>query len=213
MHHLWTLGHSTLAQADFITLIKDAGIDAIADVRSIPFSGRQPHYSSPNLGNLLDSAGIRHVYLGDLVGGRPPNPSLFNSSGRADFQSMAKTERFLRGLDRIIDGLHRMSIGLMCGEEDPLPCHRCLLIAPALVERGIIPFHLRKGGRVETQADLENRILAAAGMEPAQGDLFLPGGNQGPSRVGLARQILADKHAWRTDETTTDHSDRNMENP
>ena len=56
-------------------------------------------------------------------------------------------------------------------------------------------------------------LIKDAGIEPAQGDLFLPGGNQGPSRVDLARQILADKHAWRTDETTSDHSDRNMENP
>ena len=213
MHRLWTLGHSTLAPEEFISLIRNAGIEAIADVRSIPFSGRQPHYSTPNLGRLLEEAGIRHVYLGDQVGGRPRNSGLFTASGRADYRAMAKTEWFLHGLKRIQTGLQRMTIGLMCGEEDPLPCHRCLLIAPELVTCGITPWHLRKGGRVETQSELEARMLAAAGMSPSQGDLFLPGGNQGPSRVDLAREILADKHAWRLEETEADHSDRNLEHP
>lgn len=211
MHPIWTLGHSILAPEDFIRLIHGAGIQAIADVRSIPFSGRQPHYSSPNLGHLLEKAGIRHVYLGDLVGGRPRHSGLYTSTGRADYRAMAQSEWFLRGLDRILAGLGRMSIGLMCGEEDPLPCHRCLLIAPELVARGLEPRHLRKGGRVETQRELEDRMLAAAGMEPAQGDLFLTGGQSGPSRVELARDILAEKHAWRLESPQPDDSGGHLE--
>jgi len=211
MHPIWTLGHSTLAPEDFIRLIQGAGIQAIADVRSIPFSGRQPHYSSPNLGHLLEKAGIRHVYLGDLVGGRPRHSGLYTPTGRADFRAMAQSEWFLRGLERILAGLEKMSIGLMCGEEDPLPCHRGLLIAPELVARGLEPRHLRKGGRVETQRELEDRMLAAAGMEPSQGDLFLTGGHSGPIRVGLAREILAEKHAWRLESTQTDDSGGHLE--
>jgi len=211
MHPIWTLGHSTLAPEDFIRLIQGAGIQAIADVRSIPFSGRQPHYSSPNLGHLLEKAGIRHVYLGDLVGGRPRHSGLYTPTGRADFRAMAQSEWFLRGLERILAGLKKMSIGLMCGEEDPLPCHRGLLIAPELVARGLEPRHLRKGGRVETQRELEDRMLAAAGMEPSQGDLFLTGGHSGPSRVGLAREILAEKHAWRLESPQTDDSGGHLE--
>jgi uncharacterized protein (DUF488 family) len=211
MHPIWTLGHSTLAPEDFIRLIQGAGIQAIADVRSIPFSGRQPHYSSPNLRHLLENAGIRHVYLGDLVGGRPRHSGLYTPTGRADFRAMAQSEWFLRGLERILAGLKKMSIGLMCGEEDPLPCHRGLLIAPELVARGLEPRHLRKGGRVETQRELEDRMLAAAGMEPSQGDLFLTGGHSGPIRVGLAREILAEKHAWRLESTQTDDSGGHLE--
>jgi len=211
MHPIWTLGHSTLAPEDFIGLIQGAGIQAIADVRSIPFSGRQPHYSSPNLGHLLEKAGIRHVYLGDLVGGRPRHSGLYTPTGRADFRAMAQSEWFLRGLERILAGLEKMSIGLMCGEEDPLPCHRGLLIAPELVARGLEPRHLRKGGRVETQRELEDRMLAAAGMEPSQGDLFLTGGHSGPIQVGLAREILAEKHAWRLESPQTDDSGGHLE--
>lgn len=211
MHPIWTLGHSTLAPEELIRLIQGAGIQAIADVRSIPFSGRQPHFSSPNLGHMLEKAGIRHVYLGDLVGGRPRHSGLYTPTGRADYRAMARSEWFLRGLDRLRNGLERMSIGLMCGEEDPLPCHRCLLIAPELVARGMEPLHLRKGGRVETQRELEDRMLAAAGMEPAQGDLFFTGGTQGPSRIELAREILADKHAWRLESPPADESEGYLE--
>lgn len=213
MHPLWTLGHSILPPEDLISLIKGAGIQAIADIRSIPFSKRQPHYSSPNLGNLLERSGIRHVYLGDHLGGRPRDPSLFNSTGRANLVVMARTPWFLQGLARVMHGLEKMSIGLMCGEEDPLPCHRCLLISPALVEKGVVPKHLRKGGRIETQQELENRILLAAGMEPAQQDLFLTGTNNNVSRLELAREILADKFAWRLESVEESHSPGDLENP
>ena len=211
MHSIWTLGHSTLAPDEFLHLIHGVGIQAIADVRSIPFSRRQPHYSSPNLALLLQKAGIKHVYLGDLVGGRPRHTGLYTPTGRADYRAMAKSEWFLQGLQRIQNGLDRMSIGLMCGEEDPLPCHRCLLIAPELVARGLEPLHLRKGGRVETQRELEDRMLAAAGMEPAQGDLFLNNRSQGQSRFDLAREILAEKHAWRVENPQVDESGGDLE--
>ena len=210
MYSLWTLGHSTLPLADFIALIRGDGIEAIADVRSIPFSTRQNHYSSPNLGRLLESAGIRYVFLGGHVGGRPRYSNLFTATGRADFTAMSATAWFIQGLDRIQTGLDRMPIGLMCGEEDPLPCHRCLLIAPALKARGIIAQHLRKGGQVETQEMLEARMLESAGMSAIQPDLFLTGAEGGPDRLGLAREILADKYAWRIN---PDDSSGDFENP
>jgi hypothetical protein len=48
----------------------------------------------------------------------------------------------------------------MCAEEDPLECHRFLMICPALLESAISPLHIRKGGALESQQDAEDRLLA-----------------------------------------------------
>jgi hypothetical protein len=53
---------------------------------------------------------------------------------------------------------------MLCGEADPLHCHRGLMITPVLVERGIFPVHLRKDGTAETTAELEARLLAETGV-------------------------------------------------
>jgi uncharacterized protein (DUF488 family) len=47
----------------------------------------------------------------------------------------------------------------MCAEEDPLQCHRFLMIGPALIERGVKPLHIRRSGELETQRDAEDRLL------------------------------------------------------
>jgi hypothetical protein len=49
---------------------------------------------------------------------------------------------------------------MLCAEEDPLDCHRGLMIAPALVTQGIATAHLRGDGRIETTAEMETRLLA-----------------------------------------------------
>src|SRR5262249_12134422 len=68
------------------------------------------------------------------------------------------------GLDRLIRGTERFVVAMMCGEEDPLDCHRGLMIAPALVEQGIQPGHLRGDGRVESTEAMQQRLLEQTGV-------------------------------------------------
>jgi hypothetical protein len=53
---------------------------------------------------------------------------------------------------------------MLCSEEDPLECHRGLMIAPALVERGLAPMHLRGDGSLETTQQMEQRLMEATGI-------------------------------------------------
>ena len=67
---------------------------------------------------------------------------------------------FCQGLDQLCQVGQEFAVAMLCAEEDPLDCHRGLMIAPALVERGIAPLHLRGDGRVETTQEMESRLLA-----------------------------------------------------
>ena len=190
---IFTLGHSTLEPEFFANLCKSAEIDAIADVRSVPYSRRAPQHNREAIEEYTRNFGIAYVYLGHLLGGRPARPSLFLPSGRADYRSMRSSPDFIEGLERLRKGLEKYNIGLMCGEEDPITCHRALLIAPVLAKIGLIPAHLRKGGRIESQREFEDRLMEATGSGAIQGDLF----ENRDSLVDRAIEAMADRHAFR----------------
>ena len=161
---LFTVGHSNLESEALLELLLSAGVTALADVRSSPYSRRLPQFNRSALEAALRAAGIAYVFLGAELGGRPASRDLYDPEGWADYERMRKTDEFNDGLDRVRRGLERYVVALMCGEEDPLDCHRGLMIAPALKERGLPPLHLRRGGRIETTAQFEERLQLETGL-------------------------------------------------
>jgi uncharacterized protein (DUF488 family) len=181
---LLTIGHSNLPAEGFMTLVQGAGVTAIADVRSVPFSRRYPWFSGPTLAARLQGAGIAYLPFGDALGGRPRDPALY-CEGVADYERMATTPPFRAGLDRIADATGRFRVCLMCAEREPLDCHRCLLVARALEERGLRLGHILVDGTIEPHAATEERLLGRAG---AADDLF------GGRAVRLAQAYRARAH-------------------
>jgi uncharacterized protein (DUF488 family) len=161
---LLSVGHSRHELAFLARLLREAGVTAVADVRSSPFSQRLPQINQPNLLEGLKQGGIAYAFLGDALGGRPKGRDLYDDEGRVDYERVRQTPAFRRGIDDLIEGLDRHMIAMLCSEEDPLDCHRGLMITPALVERGVTPGHLRKDGRVESTAEMEGRLFALTGV-------------------------------------------------
>jgi uncharacterized protein (DUF488 family) len=168
---LFTIGHSNHPIERLLDLVRGAGVTAIADVRSTPASRRYPWFNGARLAPRLEAEGIAYVPLGDALGGRPRDPALYRD-GAADYAAMARTDEFRAGLDRVGEGARRYRVCLMCAEREPLDCHRCLLVAPALTARGFAIGHILADGRIEPHADTETRLLKLAGGAP---DLFADG--------------------------------------
>jgi uncharacterized protein (DUF488 family) len=171
---LFTIGHSNIPAERFIALLRSAGVDAIAEVRSVPASRFCPWFSAKNLAPLLASAKIDYLSFGDELGGRPRDPVLY-CDGVADYEAMAQRPSFRAGLDRLLVQAGQRRLCLMCSERDPLDCHRCLLVARALAARGVSVGHIRHDGSIESHADIERRLLEVAGEDS---DLFLTGQDQ-----------------------------------
>ncbi len=157
---LLSVGHSNHEIDDFLQLLAGAGVTAVADVRSHPSSQRLPQYNGVELERKLCEHGIAYVFLGDLLGGRPDRPSMYDSEGRVDYWRVRATQEFRQGLDRLTSGLEQHTIAMLCSEEDPLDCHRGLMIAPALAERGASTSHLRGDGQIDSAAEFERRLMA-----------------------------------------------------
>ncbi len=161
---LVSVGHSNHEWPAFVALLRRAGVTMVADVRSQPYSGYRPYFNKGPLESGLRQEDIAYVFLGDLLGGRPEQPSLYDDDGRIDYEYVRRSEAFQRGLDQLIQCQNGNIIAFLCSEEDPLDCHRGLMIAPALRERGFPPHHLRKDGSLETNDEMENRLLRETGV-------------------------------------------------
>jgi uncharacterized protein (DUF488 family) len=169
MPELLTIGHSNHTIARFIELLRGADVTAVADVRSVPASRRLPHFNRAALARALAEADIGYFHLGETLGGRPTDSSCYRD-GHLDYDLVAATDWFASGL-REVEGLaadHRLA--LMCAEREPLDCHRFLLVARHLDERGVGIGHILADGRIEPQAATEHRLLAATGL--GAGELF-----------------------------------------
>ena len=194
-HELLTVGHSILEFENFAALLKDHGVELVVDVRSTPQSGRQPQFSLPGFEKLLRAEQFDYLFLGEELGGRPDDADAYGPNGVVDYQARRKSYAFHAGLDRLRKELERRTVAMMCAEEDPLECHRFLMVCPELTKVGVFPLHIRKGSRIETQEEAENRLLADTGFESVAANTLFPG-----ARIGAledAYKLQAEKFAFR----------------
>lgn len=155
---IFTIGHSNHTIETFIELLHQHQVTALADVRSSPYSRRFPQFNQSALKTALKTVNIAYVPLGDNLGARPRNRDCY-INGMARYDLIAATEAFKIGLNRLIQGSEKYQISLMCAEQDPIVCHRAILICPHLKNAGLEIHHIHKNGDLESNEDLENRVL------------------------------------------------------
>ena len=160
---IFTTGHSTLSLDAFLSALQANVVSVVADVRSAPYSRFNPAFNRDPLSRELKARGMRYVFLGKELGGRPADPTCYEN-GRASYSRMAQTDVFRAGLDRVIQGSRSHRIALMCSEGEPLNCHRTLLIARALAERGVAVAHIERNGQSASQAEIEARLIRTVGL-------------------------------------------------
>ena len=192
--HIFSIGHSTHSYEQFLRLLQDAGVTAIADVRTSPWSRYLPQFNQDILRERLKDAGVAYVFLGKELGGRPSEQRLF-CDGIADYEKMACSNGFQRGLERIEEGAHKFRLALMCAEQEPLDCHRCLLVGRQLLSRGFSVSHILSDGVIEDHKCTEDRLMAVTGQ--ASHDLFITPAE----RLNLAYRARGRKVAYSEPET------------
>lgn len=176
---LHSLGHSNHAFEHFLALLRQHGIEVVADVRSRPFSRHVPHFSKDQLARRLATEGLGYAYLGRELGGKPPRgePAPVPRS----FAERTAEPAFRDGIKRLLDEAAGRRVAMVCRERDPLDCHRFHLIGRHL--RGQVAIrHILPDGRLEDHALTEQRLLAREG----EGALPLFAGEEGESAIQRA---------------------------
>ena len=155
---VFTIGHSSHPFDEFASLLRRRGVTAVADVRAAPYSRFNPQFKRDALAAALGALGLEYVFLGRELGGRSADPADYRD-GRIDYGRVRGTERFRRGVERVVRGAESRRIALMCAEKEPLDCHRTLLVAPALEARNVAVTHILADGGVEPHAAAMDRLL------------------------------------------------------
>lgn len=174
-----TIGHSTRSPEELLALLRDAGIELVADVRAYPSSRRHPQFNRDALADWLPAAGIAYRHMPGLGGRRAPVPGSENGGWRElAFQGYAdhmRSPEFQSALAELETAAKASPTAVMCAEAVWWRCHR-RLIADALVARGWRVEHLGIG---EGRAVHELTEFAVVGPDltvrypPVQGALEL----------------------------------------
>jgi uncharacterized protein (DUF488 family) len=155
---VFTIGHSTHSQERFICLLRQHGITAVCDVRSVPYSRMNPQFNRGELEKALLAQGIQYRFLGKELGARSDDPRCYET-GRVQYERLAETALFKYGLKRVAKGMTEgFRIVLMCAEKEPLECHRTILVARHLAALGTHVVHIHADGCLETHDAALSRL-------------------------------------------------------
>lgn len=198
---LFTVGHSTNTQGQFLGLLARYGINTLLDVRSTPFSRYASQFNEGMLGPFLESSGIRYFPAGKPFGARREGAHLY-PNGYLDFELVRQTEIFRRGVEHVLARLqHGENVALMCTEKYPLDCHRAIMVARGFELTGVEAQHILQDGSLLSQHDLNERLLDSYFPDRAQMSLFdMTGDND---LLSEAYRLQNEKIGYRPDSAHT----------
>lgn len=156
-----TAGHSNQSLSELVDLLKRHRIEVVVDTRSQPYSRYSPHFARETLERAVREASMRYLFMGDTLGGRPSDRGCYDAEGKIQYDRVEEQEFYREGVERLLSGIARYRVCLLCSEEDPIQCHRRLLVARTLRRRGVTVQHIRRDGRVESEEEVQARFERA----------------------------------------------------
>ena len=149
---IWTIGHSTRDLDDFVGLLKENEIEALADVRSFPGSRKFPHFNAEALSVSLPEAGIEYIPFKQLGGRRKVRPDSPHTVWRNDafrgYADYMDTDDFKNGIDDLLKLAASKRTASMCSEAVWWRCHRSM-ISDYLKSIGVTVIHIMAPGKTE----------------------------------------------------------------
>ena len=188
---IYTIGYSGFPVVrDFVSTLKQYGIQILIDVRSSPFSTYFESYNKDQLARIVRENGIYYANYARQFGARQEDLS-FYKNGRLDFELFSQSEQFLDGVQSVERS--QAVIAFMCAEKHPSECHRAILVTRAFNERGHEIIHIKPGDITLSQSDLDQELLDKYFPNRAQTSLF-------EENEKTEAEYIADAYRLRNDE-------------
>jgi uncharacterized protein (DUF488 family) len=155
---LFSIGYGNRKLDVFISLLKQYEITTLADIRTKPFSRFQPYYNKARLEASLHEVGIKYLFMGDWLGGKPKDEKYY-TDGKVDYSLINSTQEYQNAITQLITLSNEGErICTMCCELKPTDCHRKGLVGETLYAKGITVHHIDEKGAITVhtteQADL-----------------------------------------------------------
>jgi uncharacterized protein (DUF488 family) len=176
----FTIGHSDRSFEAFVSLLREAGVTLVADIRKMPRSRANPQFDEATLREALARVQISYEHmpaLGGLRGRTRDAPQglneLWSNKSFRNYADYALTEPFRAGLQHLLDEGRRRRCTVMCSEAVWWRCHR-RIVADYLIARGEAVLHIMGEGRLEPA-----RLTAGAVIQPGGRIVYPPAHPQG----------------------------------
>ncbi len=148
---VWTVGHSNHELDEFARLLSGEQIEFLVDVRSFPYSRYASHFNREQFEVAMARRGVRYLFMGEELGGRPTSEDQYDGEGHALYGPMSEGAAFTPAVNHLIEGARHHRIALVCSEGDPQDCHRRLLVGKVLADRGVELRHILPDGTIRTE--------------------------------------------------------------
>lgn len=155
---VYTIGYGARTVDELVAALRAHEIALLVDVRSAPYSRFKPEFSKDALEQELKRQGLRYVYLGDALGGRPADPDCYVDD-KVDYERVKGKAFYQAGIERVRSAWQRgLCFVLMCSEGKPEQCHRSKLIGESLAALGIPVAHIDEQGELRSQEEVIQRL-------------------------------------------------------
>jgi len=157
---IFTIGHSNYSVDRLLDMLNFHNINCIVDIRGTPYSKYNVQYNKETISRTLTNNGYIYIYMGNEFAAQRADKTLYTEEGYADFEKVVNDKDFLYGIDRLKVGCRKgYRIALMGAKQDPISCHRCILLGRALSKHGFNVKHILDDYKLASQEDMEERLL------------------------------------------------------
>ena len=203
---IFTIGHSNYTVERLIDMLRHYHINCVVDIRGTPYSKYNIQFNKETIKETLIKEGFLYIYMAKELAAKRINKESYNSKGYSDFEKVVDEEDFKKGVERLKLGCEKgYNIALLGAMQDPLRCHRSILVGRALRKAGFNVKHILDDYSLASQENLEENILdkyfsdrgqvtieALIGNETTEQDMIEEGYRLANKEIGYRIENLKD---------------------
>lgn len=157
---IYTIGHSNYTVERLIDMLKHYNINCVVDIRGTPYSKYNVQFDKETIRYTLSKAGFIYIYMAKELAAKRINKQSYNEEGYSDFEKVIKENEFIEGIERLKNGCNKgYKIALLGAMQEPIRCHRSILVGRALRENGFNVKHILDDYSIASQEDIEQMLL------------------------------------------------------
>ncbi|HVW54624.1 MAG TPA: DUF488 domain-containing protein [Rhizobiaceae bacterium] len=165
----FTIGHSNRSFAEFAALLREAGIELVADIRKMPMSRANPQFNKDRLAESLVGIGLAYEHIAALGGLRGKARGqltavngFWTNRSFHNYADYALSPEFRAGLEQLIGEGRKKRTAIMCSEAVWWRCHR-RIVADYLIAAGETVFHILGREHIEPASLTEGAVVQPDG--------------------------------------------------
>lgn len=207
MMDIYTIGHSNYPVEKLIDMLRHYNINCVIDIRGIPYSKYNIQFDKETIRYTLTKEGFIYLFMATEFADKRDTKVSYIEEGYADFEKVIEEADFIRGIERLKDGCNKgYRIALLGAMQDPIRCHRSILLGKSLSEEGFNVMHIIDDYSTKDQDYIEERILdkyfpdrnqitidALLGEEKTREDLIKESYKLANREIGIRVENITDK--------------------